>query len=84
MKLTHPCPILTRLRYNFVGSASVQIAFNLAITSNDSFGFSRLLGVAVPGVALLAFLDKALVAGLFAGPREGWDDCKLGFENGCC
>lgn len=43
---THPCPILTRFRYNLVGSASVQMALSLSTISGslpDFFG-SRLRG----------------------------------------
>src|SRR6266436_8772663 len=45
----HPWPIFTRLRYNRVGSASVQICCNRLIISASfalsSFFFSRRLGV---------------------------------------
>lgn len=64
---THPCPILTKLRYNRVGSASVQICckrFTISISFSLSFSFFSLRrGVATPEVAADAFA-KLAAAGL--------------------
>jgi hypothetical protein len=67
----HPCPILTRLRYNRVGSASVQICCKrLTISASfalSSFFFSRRRGVAP------AVFAKLATAGLCCcGAVGGW------------
>jgi hypothetical protein len=65
----YPCPILTRLRYNRVGSASVQICCRRLTTSASfalsSFFFSRRRGVAP------AVFAKLATAGLCCGGAVG-------------
>src|SRR6267154_240708 len=73
----HPWPIFTRLRYNRVGSASVQICCNLLTISASfalsSFFFSRRLGVAP---AVFAKLATAILRRCGAGRSEyGCEEC---------
>ncbi len=61
-KRTHPAPILTRLRYNFVGSAGVHIACSrLTISASLALSpfFSLFRGVATPAAAALLTLALA-------------------------
>lgn len=62
---THPCPILTRLRYSRVGSASVQICCSRFTISNSLSlpFFSLRRGVATPAAEFDA-LAKLAAAGL--------------------
>lgn len=73
MVSTHPWPIFTKLRYNLVGSASVQICcrrFTISASLSLSFSFfSRLLGVATP--AAFAKLDAAGLGCAGARARSG-------------
>ena len=60
LKNTHPAPILTKLRYSFVGSAGVHIACK-RFTMSASLSLSPffLLGVATPAAAALLTLALA-------------------------
>jgi len=67
----YPCPILTRLRYNRVGSASVQICCK-RLTISASFALSSFFFSRRRGVAPAAFAKLAAAALGCCGAVGGW------------
>ena len=68
---TYPCPTFTRLRYNHVGSASVQICCK-RLTMSASFALSSFFLLRRRGVAPVVFVKLATAALCCCGAVGGW------------